>query len=54
VGKTVITLDAQQVDRLEQVLMDRDIEGAWQLLAEIRTRVRGQNDTRCGVEKLRK
>ncbi len=53
-GKAVITLDAQDVDRLEQVLMDRDIEGAWLLLAMIRAKVRGQNDICCGIEKLRK
>jgi len=53
VGKAVITLDAQDVDRLEQVLMDRDIEAAWQLLAELRTLVRVQKDTRCGIGKLR-
>ncbi|HAV10392.1 MAG TPA: hypothetical protein DCX22_02095 [Dehalococcoidia bacterium] len=54
VGNVVITLDAQEVDRLEQVLMDRDIEGAWQLLAEIRIRVRRQKDIHCGIEKLRR
>ena len=52
--KAVITLDEQQVSRLEQIVIDRDIEGAWELLTEIRTKVRATQDTRCGVEKLRK
>jgi len=52
--KAVITLDEQQVTKLEQVLMDRDIKGAWELLAEIRAKVRITQDTRCGIEKLRK
>jgi hypothetical protein len=53
-SKAVITLDEQQVTKLEQVLMDRDVKGAWELLAEIRALVRGTQDTRCGIEKLRK
>jgi hypothetical protein len=53
-AKTVITLDEQQVTRLEQVLIDRDIEGAWELLTEIRVKVASMRDTRCGIEKLRK
>jgi hypothetical protein len=52
--KAVITLDEQQVTKLEQVLMDRDIKGARELLAEIRALVRPTQDTRCGIEKLRK
>ena len=52
--KAVISLDEQQVARLEQIILDRDIEGAWELLIEIRTKVRGTQETRCGVEKLRK
>jgi hypothetical protein len=52
--KAVITLDEQQVTRLEQVIMDRDVQGAWALLAEIRALVRITQDTRCGIEKLRK
>jgi hypothetical protein len=54
VAKTIIALDEQQVTRLEQIVIDRDIEGAWELLSEIRTKVRSANDTRCGIEKLRK
>jgi len=53
-GKTVITLDEQEITKLEQVLMDKDIRGAWELLAEIRAKVRATQDTRCGIEKLRK
>ncbi len=52
--KAVITLDEQQVSRLEQVVIDRDERGAWELLAEIRAKVRATQDTRCGIEKLRK
>jgi hypothetical protein len=52
--KAAITLDEQQITKLEQVLMDKDINGAWELLAEIRAKVRTESDTRCGVEKLRK
>lgn len=53
-AKTIIALDEQQVARLEQVVIDRDIEGAWEILSEIRAKVRSTNDTRCGIEKLRK
>ncbi len=28
-SKAVITLDEQQVTKLKQVLMDRDVQGAW-------------------------
>ena len=34
-AKTIIALDEQQVARLEQVVIDRDIEGAWEILSEI-------------------
>lgn len=53
-AKAVITLDEQQITKLEQVFIDRDIKGAWELLAEIRAKVRATQDTRCGIEKLRK
>ncbi len=53
-AKAVITLDEQQVTRLEQIVIDKDVESAWELLAEIRTKVRATQDTRCGIEKLRK
>ncbi|MBC8276244.1 MAG: hypothetical protein H8E40_14920 [Chloroflexi bacterium] len=52
--KAVITLEEPQVTKLEQVIIDRDEKGAWELLAEIRARVRATQDTRCGIEKLRK
>jgi hypothetical protein len=54
VAKAVITLDEQQMARLEQIVIDRDVDGAWELLTEIRARVRATQDTRCGIEKLRK
>jgi hypothetical protein len=54
VAKAIITLDEQQVSRLEQIIIDRDIDDAWELLSEIRTKVRATQDTRCGIEKLRK
>ena len=52
--KAIITLDEHQVTKLEQVVIDRDEEGAWELLTEIRAKVRATQDTRCGIEKLRK
>jgi hypothetical protein len=52
--KAVITLDEQQVTRLEHVIIDRDQKAAWELLAEIRAKVKATQNTRCGVEKLRK
>jgi hypothetical protein len=52
--KAVITLDEQQVTRLEQVIIDHDEKGAWELLTEIRAKVRATQQTRCGIEKLRK
>jgi hypothetical protein len=53
-AKTIIALDEQQVARLEQIVIDRDIEGAWEILSEIRAKIRSIKDTRCGIEKLRK
>lgn len=53
-SKAIITLDEQQVSRLEQIIIDRDIDDAWELLGEIRAKVRATQDTRCGIEKLRK
>jgi hypothetical protein len=52
--KAVITLDEQQITRLEQIMIDRDEKGAWELLAEIRARVKATQNTRCGIDKLRK
>jgi hypothetical protein len=52
--KAVITLDEQQVARLEQAVMDHDDKVAWELLNEIRAKVKTTQDTRCGLEKLRK
>lgn len=52
--KAVITLDEQQITRLEQIMIDRDDKGAWELLAEIRARVKATQNTRCGIDKLRK
>ena len=53
-AKAVITLDEQEITKLEQVLIDRDIKGAWELLMEIRAKVRATQSTRCGIDKLRK
>ena len=53
-AKAVITLDEQQITKLEQVLIDRDEKGAWELLVEIRAKVKATQDTRRGIEKLRK
>ena len=52
-AKAVISLDEQQVIRLEQIIIDKDLQGAWELLAEIRTRVKATQNTSCGIEKLR-
>ena len=53
-AKAVITLDEQEITKLEQVIIDQDEKGAWELLAEIRAKVKAAQDTRCGIEKLRK
>jgi hypothetical protein len=52
--KAVITLDEQQVARLEQAVIDHDEKVAWELLHEIRSKVKITQDTRCGLDKLRK
>jgi len=52
-AKAVITLDEQQVMRLEQVVIDQDKEGALKLLAEIREKVRATQTTCCDIDKLR-
>jgi hypothetical protein len=52
--KAVITLDEQQVTRLEQAIIDHDQKAALELLVEIRAKVKAAQNTRCGIEKLRK
>ena len=52
--KAVITLDEQQLARLEQAIIDHDQKTAWELLLEIRAKVKATQNTQCGVEKLRK
>jgi len=52
-AKAVISLDEDQVTKLEQVIMDHDDTGAWELLHAIRLKVRTYLDPRCGIEKLR-
>ena len=53
-AKAVISLDEKEVTRLEQIIIDRDEKGAWEILTEIRAKVRVTQDTRCGINKLRK
>ncbi len=53
-AKAIITLDETQVTRLEQVIIDHDEKGAWELLREIRAKVKAVTETHCGIEKLRK
>ena len=52
--EAMITLDEEKVTSLEQVMIDRDVKGAWELLAEIRIKVKATQDTRCGIGKLKK
>ena len=52
-AKAIITLDERQVTMLEQVIIDHDEKGAFELLSEIRVKVKATQDTRCGIEKLR-
>jgi hypothetical protein len=52
-AKAVISLDEQQVTRLEQIIIDHDDDSAWELLREIRAKVKATQDTRCGIQKLR-
>ncbi len=52
-AKAVISLDENQVTRLEQVIIDHDEAGAFELLHAIRQKVRNYLDPRCGIEKLR-
>jgi hypothetical protein len=54
VAKAVIIINEQQAASLEQIIIDRDTDAAWEFLAEIRTKVRADQSTRCGIEKLRK
>ena len=53
-SQAIISLDQQQIIKLEQVLLDRDEKRAWELLSEIREQVRRIQDTCCGIQKLRK
>lgn len=52
-AKVVISLDEKQVTRLEQMIIDHDENAAWELLHEIRAKVRATQGTRCGIQKLR-
>ena len=52
-AKAVISLDEKQVTRLEQIIIDHDDNAAWELLREIRAKVKATQDTRCGIQKLR-
>lgn len=52
-AKVVISLDEQQITRLEQTIIDHDDDAAWELLHEIRAKVKATQETRCGIEKLR-
>jgi hypothetical protein len=52
-AKVVISLDEQQITRLEQIIIDHDDVAVWELLHEIRAKVRATQDTRCGIQKLR-
>ena len=51
--KATITLDEQQVDRLEQAVIDHDEVVAWELLHQIRNKIKSSGGTTCGIEKLR-
>jgi hypothetical protein len=53
VKSIVISLNEQQVTKLEQIIIDHDEAGAWELLHEIRSKVKAVNNTRCGIGKLR-
>jgi hypothetical protein len=46
-------LSDHDVSRLEQVIIDHDDKGAWELLVEIKKKVKATKETKCGVEKLR-
>jgi hypothetical protein len=48
-SSVIISLDDHQISLLEQVLLDRDEAGAWELLAEIRLKVRAVTETKCGI-----
>jgi hypothetical protein len=52
-AKAIISLDEQQIARLEMAVLDKDIDEAWKLLTEIRDKVRATQSTRCGIDKLR-
>jgi len=52
-GKAVIVMDEKQITKLEQVIIDHDEKGAWEMLAEIRAKIKATQDTKCGIEKLR-
>jgi hypothetical protein len=51
--ETVITLDKQQVIRLEQVVIDEDAEGALELVKDIRKKIAAGSLRQCDPGKLR-
>jgi len=51
--KATITLDEQQLTRLEQVVIDDDAEGALKLVKEIRRKIDTDSRKQCDPVKLR-
>ena len=51
--KLTITLDEQQLSKLEQVVIDDDAEGALKLLKEIRRKLEADSRKQCDPVKLR-
>ena len=51
-GNTIITLTDQQISRLEQIIIDRDIDGAFSLLKEIQGKTRFSKSVCDPVEHL--
>ena len=51
-AKAAIALDGKQVTRLWQIFIDPNTRGAFQLLAEIKARVKATQDNRRRITKL--
>ncbi|MEW6142222.1 MAG: hypothetical protein AB1597_03570 [Chloroflexota bacterium] len=52
-AKVTVTLNEQQLTRLEQVVIDDDAEGALKLLKEIRRKLEADSRKQCDPVKLR-
>ncbi|MDZ4246837.1 MAG: hypothetical protein U1D67_06945 [Dehalococcoidia bacterium] len=48
-AKTSITLSDEDIMELDRVLLDEDQQGAMEFINEIKKKVKGTHDRKCGI-----